>query len=99
LAGLAEARIEHDEGMALWVETPHDSPEATNQLEHFLTQRRPTAVVLSSWVIMQAIWPLVRDRGLLVPRDLSIVSFDQHPSMAMWLGNVNPTSINMPLAD
>jgi LacI family transcriptional regulator len=99
LAGLAEAGLEHDEGMALWLDTPHDSPQAVEQLEHYLARRRPTAIVLSSWVVMQAIWPLVRDRGLVIPRDLSVVSFDQHPSMPMWLGNVKPTTVNMPLAE
>jgi LacI family transcriptional regulator len=98
LAGLNDAGIEHDEGLTLWLET-HDTPDAAQQLQRYLERRKPTAVLLSSWVIMQTIWQLVRDGGLSIPRDLSVVSFDQHQSMESWMGHVKPTTVNMPLLE
>ena len=48
---------------------------------------------------MQTVWQLVRDRGLVIPRDLSIISFDQHQSMQIWMGHVKPTMVTMPLLE
>lgn len=98
LAGLAASGLEHDEGSTLWLET-HDTVEAGDELARYLERRKPTAVLLSSWVIMQTVWQLVRDRGLTIPRDLSVISFDQHQSMEIWMGHVKPTLVAMPLAD
>jgi LacI family transcriptional regulator len=98
LAGLKQAGIEHDEGLTLWLET-HDTAEAGAALQAYLDRRKPTAVLLSSWVIMQTVWQLVRDGGLVIPRDLSVISFDQHQSMEIWMGHVKPTTVNMPLLE
>jgi len=40
---------------------------------------------------------LVKRGELKVPRDISTVNFDQHPEVAQWLGDVEPTLIEMPL--
>jgi DNA-binding LacI/PurR family transcriptional regulator len=66
-------------------------------LQQYLKRRRPTAVILSSWTAMEALAALINTGEIKVPRDLSVISFDQHPSISTWLGNISPTTINMPL--
>jgi DNA-binding LacI/PurR family transcriptional regulator len=53
--------------------------------------------VLASWVLATDLAPLVQSGELVIPRDLSVVTFDQQPGVAAKLGNVAPTTIAMPL--
>jgi LacI family transcriptional regulator len=96
LDALENAGLEADEGMVLWLED-HLSADAVDRLQRYLDRRQPTAILLSSWVLMHPLSELIRSGKLSVPRDLSVISFDQHQGMTQWLGNVKPTTVNMPL--
>jgi len=96
LKALDQAGLDSDEGMVLWLDD-HLSADAPDRLQRFLDRRKPTAILLSSWVLMHPLSEQIRAGKLAVPRDLSVISFDQHPSIAQWLGNVKPTTVNMPL--
>ena len=96
VAGMNEAGIGFDESLTLWLDH-HDKPEGADALRQYLARRKPTALVLASWVLADAFEPLTRSGELVVPRDLSVVTFDQQPGVAAKLGNVKPTTIAMPL--
>lgn len=97
LSGLEQNGLEPDEGMVLWLED-HLASDAVDRLQRYLDRRKPTALLLSSWVLMAPLSELIRSGKLVVPRDLSVISFDQHQSMPLWLG-VKPTTVNMPLLE
>ena len=97
LDGLAAAGIEPDESLVLWL-SGKDDEQRTQMMQRFLQRQKPTALLLGSWVLVQALAPLVRAGQLRVPQDLSVITFDQHPSIEMWLG-VRPTMMALPLAE
>jgi LacI family transcriptional regulator len=98
MEGLAQAGLDPDEGMVLWLNR-HDKPEAANLFMSYLERRRPTAVFLSSWVLGEALARLVKAGRLSVPRDLSVIVFDQHPQMAHWLGCPSAAFVTIPLLE
>jgi LacI family transcriptional regulator len=84
--------------MTLWIEDHnHNKPAGADAVREYLRRRKPTAVVLASWVLASDLAPLIQSGELVVPRDLSVVTFDQQPGVAAKLGNVRPTTITMPL--
>jgi LacI family transcriptional regulator len=96
LQGLEQSGLEADECTVLWLDD-HLASDAPDRLQRFIERRELTAVLLSSWVLMDPLSALIRSGQLVIPRDLSVISFDQHQSMSLWLGNVKPTTVNMPL--
>jgi DNA-binding LacI/PurR family transcriptional regulator len=96
IAGMTEAGLDAEEEMTLWIEN-HNEPAGADAVREFLRRRRPTAVVLASWVLASDLAPLVQSGELVIPRDLSVVTFDQQPGVAAKLGNVTPTTISIPL--
>ena len=96
IAGMNETSVGFEEELTLWLDH-HEKPEGVETLRRFLQKRKPTALLLSSWVLADALGPLVQSGELVVPRDLSVVTFDQQPGVAAKLGNVQPTTIAMPL--
>jgi len=94
--GMKAAGLGFDEEMTLWMEH-HAQPAGADSVREYLRRRKPTAVVLASWVLATDFAPLIQSGELVVPRDLSVVTFDQHPGVAARLGNVQPTTISMPL--
>ena len=48
-----------------------------------LLDREPTAIFAANNVLAEAAWRLVRDRGLRLPADVSLVAFDDLPWMEM----------------
>ena len=96
--GLAECGIEPDEGLVLWL-SGEDHAANAELLQRYLDRRRPTALMFGSWVWAQAIAPLTRSGRLSIPRDLSVLTFDQQPAVETWLGHVRPTVLSIPLVD
>ena len=96
--GLAECGIEPDEALVLWL-TGEDDAANAELLQRYLDRRQPTAVIFASWVWAKAIAPLTRSGRLVVPRDLSVITFDQQPAVETWLGHVRPTVLAIPLVE
>ena len=96
--GLAQAGLDPDDGMLLWLDK-HDRPEAGQVLMRYLERRKPTAVFLSSWVLGETLARLVKAGRLNIPRDLSVICFDQHPQMGQWLGTHSAAFIAIPLLE
>ena len=96
IAGMKAAGLPVDEEMTLWLEN-HNEPAGADAMREFLRRRKPTALVLVSWVLASDLSPLIQSGELVIPRDLSVVTFDQQPGVASNLGNVRPTTIMMPL--
>ncbi|HEX8522775.1 MAG TPA: substrate-binding domain-containing protein, partial [Tepidisphaeraceae bacterium] len=94
-AGLEDAGIEADECMVLWLKHG-DYTASSEEVERYLEKRQPTAVIFGSWVLVPSLAPLVKSGKLCIPRDLSVITFDQHPGVMNWLG-VQPTTIAIPL--
>ncbi len=58
---------------------------------------RPTAIFAANNILAEACLIALADLGLRVPRDMSLVAFDEVP----WMGMVNPpvTTVRQPVAD
>ncbi len=97
MTGLEDVGLEPDEGMVAWLRL-RDDADTASQVEHFLDRRQPTALIFGSWVLVPHFAPLVKSGRIVVPRDLSVVTFDQHPGLSNWLG-VKPTCIALPLME
>jgi LacI family transcriptional regulator len=95
--GLTEAGCEADESMVLWLSTTGQE-ERARELEQYLDRRKPTAIIFTSWSLVDALAPMVRQGRISIPRDLSVVTFDQSPQVVNWLG-CKPTVISIPLAE
>jgi DNA-binding LacI/PurR family transcriptional regulator len=96
LAGMDEAGLGGDERLTLWMDS-HNEPAGADAFRRFLAREKPTAVVLASWVLATDLAPLVQSGELVIPRDLSVVTFDQQPGVAGKLGNVAPATVSIPL--
>ena len=94
MRGMTDAGLDADEGMVLWLP---DGPEHDAALAQYLERRKPTALLLSNYGKLAHLTPLVRDGRVRVPHDLSVITFDQHPGSAQWLGGVQPTVVALPL--
>ena len=97
---LDEAGLGADEAMVCWLPQdqvrPHVLAGSTEIIERYLARRKPTAVVCGSYRAAQAMGMLVQAGKLRIPGDLSLVTFDQFPSLREWLGAV-PTTVALPL--
>jgi GntR family transcriptional regulator of arabinose operon len=88
------------DGMTLWM--PQEEYESADpragaeRLRRFLRDHRPTAIVLGGRPLERFIGELIAASELRVPEQLSIISFDI-PAPVRWLGDRNPTHIELPL--
>ena len=96
--GMKEAEIGLEDELTLWLDH-HTEPQGVDTLRRYLQRQKPTAVLLASWVLADAIGPMVQSGELSIPRDLSVVTFDQQPGVITKLGGVKPTVVGMPLQD
>ena len=96
--GLAECGIEPDEGLVLWLSGDSDAANA-DLLQRYLDRRQPTALIFGSWAWAKVMAPLTRSGRISVPRDLSVITFDQQPALETWLGHVKPTVLAIPLVE
>jgi LacI family transcriptional regulator len=78
---LADAGIAVDE--QLIVRIPTNAPDAIERIESLLRDVGPTAVFAANNQLAEQAWQVVRNRGLVLPDDLSLVGFDDVPWMAM----------------
>jgi LacI family transcriptional regulator len=83
-ATLAEAGIAVDE--RLIVRIPAYAPNAIERIEELIMGERPTAIFAANNQLAEQAWRVSRDRGLVLPDDLSLVGFDDVP----WMGMVEP---------
>jgi len=97
--GLRNAGLETDDRYVLWLSSKDDVNQQAAQLHAFLRTSGVTAIVAGSFWPLMSLAPLVKSGAVRVPRDLSVVTFDQHPDAIEWLGGVEPTVVQLPLRD
>lgn len=99
---LASHGLSTDEALVHWVamDEPVQGSEAGQEaVSAFLDRRKPTAVLAGSYLPMLYLDRLVRSGRLAVPRDLSVVSFEQNLDKGEWLGGIRPTYVRFPLRE
>ena len=94
---MREAGLATDDRYVLWLSSQDDVNQQAAALHAFLRGSGVTAIVAGSFWPLMAIAPLVKGGAVRVPRDVSVVTFDQHPDAASWLGGVEPTVVRLPL--
>lgn len=60
--------------------------DVTARIEALLDLERPTAIFAANNQLAEAAWQVLRKRKLAIPRDISLVAFDDVP----WMGMVQP---------
>ncbi|MEM6550553.1 MAG: LacI family DNA-binding transcriptional regulator [Planctomycetota bacterium] len=79
------------------VETPAVRDEI-ERLKAYLLRAKPTAILCGSSPLSRLLSLAVAELGLVIPDDLSVVSFDQNPLVDAWFGR-SITSIQLPLEE
>jgi LacI family transcriptional regulator len=92
---LADAGVRVDPKLVVKFGT-HDANTAI-RIETLLERERPTAIFAANNVLAEEAWRVLRQRGLEIPRDMSLVAFDDVP----WMGMVQPpiTAVAQPTFD
>ena len=85
---LAGYRQAHDEAglkvdERLIVRVAFQAPDAEQLIGDLLERERPTAVFAANNLLAEQAWRLIRERGLGLPEDISLVGFDDVPWMEM----------------
>ena len=70
-----------DEGLI--VRVGFHAPDAAAKIERLLDDARPTAIFAANNPLAEEAWNVLRGRGLALPRDVSLVAFDDVPWMTM----------------
>jgi LacI family transcriptional regulator, galactose operon repressor len=70
----------------LVVKIPTHAADATARIEALLEEEQPTAIFAANNQLAEQAWRVVRKRNLVIPRDISLVAFDDVP----WMGMVQP---------
>jgi DNA-binding LacI/PurR family transcriptional regulator len=103
LNGLAEAGLEADERMTLWLPPFDFAPGSpmihTDAIQQYLDRQQPTAIVCGCCSPLMQMSRLISSGKLSVPQDLSVVTFDNCPQIVEWLGGVRPTIIAQPMRE
>ena len=59
------------------------APDAEQRIDALLTERAPTAIFAANNLLAEHAWQVLRRRQLKLPRDVSLVAFDDVPWMTM----------------
>lgn len=70
-----------------------------DQVEQFITSRKLTAIIVASNAPMTAINRLQQAGRIHIPRDLSVVMFEQNVSRGEWLNTAHPSYVRLPLKE
>jgi len=81
-------RLAHDQGGVpvderLIVRIGFHAPDAETKIDALLDDGSPTAIFAANNPLAEAAWNVLRGRGLALPRDVSLVAFDDVPWMTM----------------
>jgi LacI family transcriptional regulator len=96
LAAMQRAGLSADESLVCWLNQA-DPENDSETLLRFIERQKPTALLLGSHVAARPLGAVVRGGRIRVPRDLSLITFDQNPIATDWLGGVRPTCIALPV--
>lgn len=80
-AALREANLPMDK--RLIVRVPHNAADTESRIEALLDDEQPTAIFAANNTLAERAWRILRRRGLRLPRDISLVGFDDVPWMEM----------------
>jgi LacI family transcriptional regulator len=91
----AEAGLPVDE--ALIVRIPFHALDAERRIEALLDGQAPTAIFAANNLLAEQAWRVLRERGLRLPRDVSLIGFDD----VQWMEMVNPgiTAVAQPAVE
>jgi LacI family transcriptional regulator len=77
----AEAGVPLDERLILRV--AFHEPDAEERIGALLDEQQPTAIFAANNLLAEQAWRVLRERGLQLPDDISLVGFDDVPWMEM----------------
>jgi LacI family transcriptional regulator len=83
-AALSAAGVKVDRRLVVKIGT--HAADAAARIEALLDEQRPTAVFAANNQLGEQAWRILRRRKLAIPRDVSLVAFDDVP----WMGMVQP---------
>ena len=83
-AALTNAGLKIDRRLVVKIAT--HAPDVTVRIEALLEEGRPTAIFAANNQLGEQAWRVLRKRELAIPRDISLVAFDDVP----WMGMVQP---------
>jgi LacI family transcriptional regulator len=92
---LDEAGVEVDERLILPV--AFHAPDAEERIGRLMAEERPTAIFAANNTLAEHAWHVLRRRRLRLPRDVSLVGFDDVP----WMTMVDPgiTAVAQPILE
>jgi LacI family transcriptional regulator len=92
---LDEAGVEVDERLILPV--AFHAPDAEERIGRLVAEERPTAIFAANNTLAEHAWQVLRRRRLRLPRDVSLVGFDDVP----WMTMVDPgiTAVVQPILE
>lgn len=91
-AALTRAAVKIDRRLIVKIAT--HAPDVPARIAAVLDEQRPTAIFAANNQLAEQAWQLLRARKLAIPRDVSLVAFDDVP----WMGMVQPaiTAVGQP---
>ena len=98
LQGMREFQLEKHNELGLWLPL-QPSKATTDMIRRYLEQQKVTAVICGSLWAVGHLTDLIRAQEIRVPQDISCIVFDQEPYVRHILGDVKPTTIQLPLKD
>ena len=92
---LGEAGLPVDERLILPIE--FHAEDAEERISALLDREAPTAIFAANNLLAEQAWRVLRRRGLVLPRDVSLVAFDDMP----WMEMVDPgiTTVAQPTVE
>jgi DNA-binding LacI/PurR family transcriptional regulator len=89
---LTEAGVPVDERLILPI--GFHAPDAEQRIEALIAEQAPTAIFAANNLLAEHAWQVLRRRRLKLPRDVSLVAFDDVP----WMTMVEPriTAVSQP---